>query len=49
MRNRPWLQKEDAVWRQTVKWTTAREYIFHRSSGYRTATEVAKSCPDIEE
>lgn len=49
MRNRPWLQKEDPVWRQTVQWTTAREYIFQRSAGYRTASEVAKNCPDIEE
>lgn len=49
MKPTPWLEKEDEVWAQTVKWNAAREIFLECAGrGYLTYIE-AKACPLIEE
>lgn len=49
MKPTPWLEKEDELWAQTVKWNAGREILFHNSHRGRQTYLAAKSCPLIEE
>jgi hypothetical protein len=49
MKPRPWLEKEDPLWSQQVKWNTAREIVFNDWNNAGVASYTCKQCPLIEE
>lgn len=49
MKAKPWLEKEDPFWSQTVTWNYARDSMVDRWRNVKTVHHFAAQCPLIEE